>query len=148
VSACATAVTVETESGCWRKRLLLGRGGSENKIVRKIDWMRGLRDICSCEHASTVLKIFRQAETATASSPASAGVKSMAEASSKLREILERIRSNTDQALTLLADSREQRALAWHCTGCGYVKHFTKPVPFEVVARCPRCKSDQFRALK
>jgi Zn finger protein HypA/HybF involved in hydrogenase expression len=30
------------------------------------------------------------------------------------------------------------------CKGCSYIKHFTKAVTLEVVARCPRCKSDQF----
>jgi predicted Zn-ribbon and HTH transcriptional regulator len=68
----------------------------------------------------------------------------MAQNSSQLKSILERIRNDTDQALTLLNDAQEQWALAWKCTGCGHVKHFTKPVSAEVVARCPRCKSDQF----
>lgn len=72
----------------------------------------------------------------------------MAETPHRLRQILERIRQEAEQALSLLTDSGEQRALAWKCTGCGHVKHFTKPVSAEVVARCPRCKSDQFRGLK
>jgi predicted Zn-ribbon and HTH transcriptional regulator len=56
--------------------------------------------------------------------------------------------SDTQQALSLLRDGAgEERALGWKCTGCGYIKHFTKPVSLEVVARCPRCKSDQFRPL-
>lgn len=68
----------------------------------------------------------------------------MAEMPNRLKQILERIRSDTETALTLLNDSQEARALAWKCTGCGHVKHFTKPVSLEVVARCPRCKSEQF----
>ena len=68
----------------------------------------------------------------------------MAETPDHLRQILERIRSDTEQALTLLAAAEEQRALAWKCRGCGHVKHFTKPVSVEVVARCPRCKSEHF----
>ncbi len=68
----------------------------------------------------------------------------MAETSDQLKQILERIRNDTDQALTLLAGTGGQRALAWKCTGCGHVKHFTKPASLDVVARCPRCKSDQF----
>jgi predicted Zn-ribbon and HTH transcriptional regulator len=64
-----------------------------------------------------------------------------------LRRILERIRNDGDQALTLLNDAQARRALGWKCTGCGHVKHFTKPVSLEVVARCPRCKSDQFVAI-
>jgi hypothetical protein len=41
------------------------------------------------------------------------------------------------------ADSMKM-LLAQRNRGCGYVKHFTKPASFEVVARCPRCKSEQF----
>jgi hypothetical protein len=33
--------------------------------------------------------------------------------------------------------------LAWKCTGCGNLK-LTKPVSVDVVARCPRCKAEQF----
>jgi predicted Zn-ribbon and HTH transcriptional regulator len=62
----------------------------------------------------------------------------------RLKTILERIRQHTEQALSLLTNVGEQRALGWKCKGCGYIKHFTKAVPLEVVARCPRCKSDQF----
>jgi predicted Zn-ribbon and HTH transcriptional regulator len=69
----------------------------------------------------------------------------MAETPDRLRQILERIRNDTEQALTLLRDGAgEERALGWKCKGCGYIKHFTKPVSLEAVARCPRCKSDQF----
>src|SRR5262249_6668412 len=75
----------------------------------------------------------------------SAGIKSMAETPDRLRQILERIRNHTEQALSLLTNPGEQRALAWKCAGFGHVKHFTKPVLLEVVARCPRCKSDQFQ---
>jgi rubrerythrin len=69
----------------------------------------------------------------------------MAEASSQLKQILERIREETEQAISLLTNADSERALAWKCNGCGYIKHFTKPVSFEAVARCPRCKSGQFR---
>ena len=69
----------------------------------------------------------------------------MAETPDRLETILERIREDTEQALSLLRDGpSEERALAWKCAGCGYIKHFTKPVSLEAVARCPRCKSDQF----
>jgi len=63
----------------------------------------------------------------------------------RLRQILERIREESDQALSLLRDDpADERSLAWKCKGCGYVKRFTRPVSLEAVARCPRCKSDQF----
>ena len=56
----------------------------------------------------------------------------MAESSIQLKQILEKIRNRTDQALTLLRDSQEQRALAWKCTGCDHVKRLTKAVSLEV----------------
>ncbi len=71
----------------------------------------------------------------------------MAETPDRLRQILERIRAQTEQALSLLTNVGDERALGWKCKGCGYIKHFTKPVSLEVVARCPRCKSDQFVPL-
>lgn len=72
----------------------------------------------------------------------------MTETLHRLKTILERISENTEQALSLLRGGvGEERALAWKCKGCGYIKHFTKPVSFEAVARCPRCKSQQFVPL-
>jgi predicted Zn-ribbon and HTH transcriptional regulator len=69
----------------------------------------------------------------------------MAATPDRLKTILERIRNETDQALSILRDSaNDERALGWKCTGCGYIKHFTKPVSLEAVARCPRCKSEEF----
>jgi hypothetical protein len=59
----------------------------------------------------------------------------MAETPDRLKTILERIRDKTDQAFTLLNDAQENRALGWNCIGCGHVKHFTKPVSLDVVAR-------------
>jgi predicted Zn-ribbon and HTH transcriptional regulator len=68
----------------------------------------------------------------------------MAETAHRLKTILERIREDTQQALSLLTDPGGERVLAWKCSGCGYIKHFTRPVSLKAVARCPRCKSDQF----
>lgn len=70
----------------------------------------------------------------------------MAETSNSVRRILERIRDDAQQALTVLGDSEEQRSLAWKCDGCGHVKHFTRPVPAEVAARCPKCGGESFCA--
>jgi predicted Zn-ribbon and HTH transcriptional regulator len=68
----------------------------------------------------------------------------MAETPDRIRQILTRIREEADQALSLLSNVGYERALRWKCKGCGYIKHFTKPVSLEAVVRCPRCKSDQF----
>jgi hypothetical protein len=74
----------------------------------------------------------------------------MVEAEEKLkpiRAILETIRERADYALKQLQDAEEQRSMRWKCKDCRYVKHFTKPVPFEAAGKCPRCKSSEFEAL-
>jgi len=53
----------------------------------------------------------------------------MAETPTALRRILEKIRDDAEQALRVLGDSEEPRSIAWKCSGCGHVKHFTRPVP-------------------
>src|SRR5260370_28455658 len=72
---------------------------------------------------------------------------SMAETSNSPRHILERIRDDAEQALNFLGESRESRSLAWECSGCGYVKHFTRPAPAEVAAPCPKCAGGSFRTF-
>jgi len=71
----------------------------------------------------------------------------MAETSASLRRILERIRDDTQKALTLLGDAAELRSLGWKCQACGHVKHFTRPVPSEVAQPCPKCGGQAFQAL-
>ena len=68
----------------------------------------------------------------------------MAETQKRLRTILETIRENAQHALALLGDAADGGSLGWKCKQCGYVKHFTRPVPIEIVSPCPRCKSDVF----
>jgi len=72
----------------------------------------------------------------------------MAETSPKtLKAALEAIREQTDRALKQLQNAQEQRSMRWKCKDCGYIKHFTRPVPLESVANCPRCKSTSFEAV-
>jgi rubrerythrin len=68
----------------------------------------------------------------------------MAENPHQLKAILENVRNDAQKALALL--SPETRSLSWTCRGCGYVKHFTRPVPEEVAGRCPKCPGEAFRA--
>ena len=57
-----------------------------------------------------------------------------------LTAALKTIRDRADAALQEIVQSAgEQRALSWKCSGCGHVKHFTRPVPAEVAAPCPKC---------
>src|SRR5437773_1589080 len=78
--------------------------------------------------------------------PATTRTQSMAEPSTSLRRILEKIRDDAQQALNVLGDSEDRRSLAWKCSGCKHVKHFTRPVPAEVAAPCPKCGGESFQA--
>jgi hypothetical protein len=69
----------------------------------------------------------------------------MAETSTALRRILEKIRDDAQQALSVLGDSEEKRSLSWKCSDCNHIKHFTRPVPAEVAAPCPKCGSESFQ---
>jgi rubrerythrin len=72
----------------------------------------------------------------------------MAETSLKpLKAILQTIRERADYALKQLQDAEEERSMGWICKECRYVKHFTRPVPFESAGKCPRCKSTSFEAV-
>lgn len=82
-----------------------------------------------------------------APSPATTRTQSMAEPSNTLRQILERIRDDAQQALKLLGDAAELRALGWKCTACGHAKHFTRPVTQEVARPCPKCQGRVFRRV-
>ena len=74
----------------------------------------------------------------------------MAEAGEKLkpiRAILEAIREKADYALKQLQEAEEERSMRWACKSCRHIKYFTKPVPLEVVEKCPRCKCSSFEAV-
>jgi Zn finger protein HypA/HybF involved in hydrogenase expression len=69
----------------------------------------------------------------------------MAQTENRLRDFLEKIRDDAQRALALLPSETELRSLGWKCTGCGHVKHFTRPVTAAVADHCPKCKGDSFR---
>jgi hypothetical protein len=106
---------------------------------------RGSSRYRSYEHESEISLIFATAQAA--SPPPTTRTQSMAESSNTLRQILERIRDDTQQALKLLGDSEKSRSLRWRCSACGNVKYFTRPVPAEVAQPCPKCRGDSFQAL-
>ena len=62
-----------------------------------------------------------------------------------LTAALRAIRERADAALKEVQQSgSDQRAQGWKCTGCGHVKRFTRPVPTEVAAPCPKCNGAVF----
>jgi predicted Zn-ribbon and HTH transcriptional regulator len=59
----------------------------------------------------------------------------------------EAIRDKAIEALHQIDELEEERSMRWRCKDCGWMKHFTRPVPFEAAGRCPRCKSTSFEAV-
>ena len=66
------------------------------------------------------------------------------EALRPVREAIEQARTHIDSALRRLQPLEENRCLRWRCSGCGYLKHFTRPTPGEVAAPCPKCRGRNF----
>jgi predicted Zn-ribbon and HTH transcriptional regulator len=64
-----------------------------------------------------------------------------------LKAAQEAIRDIAANALNQVGHSQGERSMRWKCKACQYVKHFTKPVPWEATGRCPRCKSTEFRPV-
>ncbi len=69
------------------------------------------------------------------------------EALKPIRAQLESARDQLDRALARLKSFDEVRFLRWRCTDCGYIKHFTRPMPAEVAPPCPKCDSKSFVAV-
>ena len=57
------------------------------------------------------------------------------------------IRDQADSVLRKIEQPRRERSLAWKCTGCGHVKHFTRPALAEVAAPCPKCGGAAFDTM-
>jgi rubrerythrin len=64
-----------------------------------------------------------------------------------LREILTTIKDKAEYALGRIREMERPRSMAWACVKCGHVKKFTRRVPGETAAPCPKCGSDQFHAF-
>ncbi len=69
------------------------------------------------------------------------------EAIKPIREVLEHARERLDFALARLKSYDEFRCMRWRCTDCGYIKHFTRPMPAEVAPPCPKCSGKKFVAV-
>ena len=60
---------------------------------------------------------------------------------------LESVRLEVDSLLRRLQSLQEFRCMRWRCTDCGYIKHFTRPMPAEVAPPCPKCGGKKFAAV-
>jgi hypothetical protein len=75
---------------------------------------------------------------------AAVGVEFMDSALNALIVVLTSIRDQADSALRKIDKPRRERSLAWKCTACGHLKHFTRPALAEVAAPCPKCGGTTF----
>lgn len=69
------------------------------------------------------------------------------EALRPIRDILEKVRCQLEEAMARLKSYDELRTLRWRCTECGYIKHFMCPMPADVAPPCPKCAGKKFEAL-
>ncbi|MEO7725013.1 MAG: hypothetical protein ABIU29_10090 [Chthoniobacterales bacterium] len=63
-----------------------------------------------------------------------------------IREALEKVHARLGNIIAHLRPPEEERYLRWRCIGCGYLKHFTRPMPAHVAPPCPKCKGVSFEA--
>lgn len=64
-----------------------------------------------------------------------------------LREALEQVHARLGGIIARLGPPPEARHLRWRCTGCGHLKHFTRPMPAHVAPPCPKCRGATFQAM-
>jgi hypothetical protein len=57
-----------------------------------------------------------------------------------IRGLLEQAREHIDRVLA----PAETMHMRWRCVGCGYIKHFTRPMPIDVAPPCPKCRGVTF----
>lgn len=61
-----------------------------------------------------------------------------------IKAALEAIQERVRYILKEIENAEEQRSACWRCTGCGYTKHFTRPVTRHVAPPCPKCRGQAF----
>jgi len=88
---------------------------------------------------ANIAQINRQTSTA--------GVEFMDPALNALIATLTSIRDQADSVLKKIDKPRRERSLAWKCSACEYVKHFTRPALAEVAAPCPKCGGGAFNPI-
>ncbi len=57
------------------------------------------------------------------------------------------IRDQADSVLKKIEQPSGERSLAWKCTSCGQIKHFTRPALAEVAAPCRKCGGAAFNPI-
>ncbi len=64
-----------------------------------------------------------------------------------IRQALEQVHTRLGAIIANLQSREELRCLRWRCSGCGYLKHFTRPMPAHVAPPCPKCRGASFEAM-
>ncbi len=57
---------------------------------------------------------------------------------------LKAIRDHADSVLRKIEQSSQQKSLAWKCSACGHIKHFTRPALADVAVSCRKCGGATF----
>lgn len=70
-----------------------------------------------------------------------------AEALKPLLKNLQEVHEKLGHTIKRLQSCDEFRCMRWRCTECGYIKHFTRPMPAEVAPPCPKCDGKKFEAM-
>ena len=70
-----------------------------------------------------------------------------AEAIKPLLKNLQEVHEQLGHTIKRLQSYDELRCMRWRCTDCGYIKHFTRPMPAEVAPPCPKCEGKHFVAI-
>jgi len=107
-------------------------------------WTPFTHQLCSYEHENTFTLFLGAIVTQINRQTSAAGIEFMDPALKTLIATLRSIRDQADSVLRKIDKPRPERSLAWKCTACGHVKHFTRPALVEVAAPCPKCGGEAF----
>ena len=108
----------------------------------------GWRDWLGVVEHESILTLLLDADIAQTNSQTSTdGIEFMESALNALIVAVRTIRDQADSVVKAVDRRHEQRSLSWKRPRCNHVKHFTRPVPSEVVSPCPNWKSDGFQKM-
>jgi len=72
------------------------------------------------------------------------GIEFMDSAVDTLIVALKAIRDHADSVLRKIEQSSQQKSLAWKCSACGHIKHFSRPALADVAVSCRKCGGATF----
>jgi len=132
----------------WRKRARQNQTCFMNQMWTSRRPAVGWRDWSGVVEHESILTLLLDADIAQTNSQTSTdGIEFMESALNALIVAVRTIRDQADSVVKAVDRRHEQRSLSWKRPRCNHVKHFTRPVPSEVVSPCPNWKSDGFQKM-